>query len=366
MDSNYENTAITDQNKKSLSIHAVYPLFILLFLIAGFTTSGIKGSSKKLNKDGGFSEYNLGSNTSVLIKNINILTESDISSGIKDTIYTDKECWLELRIDQQMLYQHWRDGKIISYPISSGNKFLSRSVESRPGLFAIFHKNEHHQSSQYNNADMYHFMPFNQGIGFHSLNGTGYYSNLGARPSSHGCIRMRHEDAKKLFKDCPLGTIVIAHRGYTARTIGFAPEGYEQNGEISNDEMKYYIAENLQNVLDGNYFLKEKKFFVINPKIIPVSGIYISYDKKIPEIQKVPKSTYYFLTIKDRLSKHKQYDILDSIRSSELLSLDTNIIENTYISESINNEELNLTEKEVIKKYFHNPIGILPYFPPEQ
>ena len=32
--------------------------------------------------------------------------------NIKDTVYTDKETWFELKIDQQMLYQHWRDGHV--------------------------------------------------------------------------------------------------------------------------------------------------------------------------------------------------------------------------------------------------------------
>lgn len=93
-------------------------------------------------------------------KKINILSENDVSVGLKDTVYTDKDTWLELRIDQQMLYQHWRDGKVLKYAISSGNKYLSRSIESRPGLFAIFHKEERHESSQYNNAEMFFLHAF--------------------------------------------------------------------------------------------------------------------------------------------------------------------------------------------------------------
>ena len=71
---------------------------------------------------------------------INILSFEDLSSQVMDTVYTDKDCWLELRIDRQMLYQHWRNGQTESYPISSGNKSLEKGIESRPGLFAIFYK----------------------------------------------------------------------------------------------------------------------------------------------------------------------------------------------------------------------------------
>jgi hypothetical protein len=293
-------------------------------------------------------------------KFINILNEEDLSGRLKDTVYTDKDCWLELRIDQQMLYQHWRDGRTEKYPVSTGNKYLEKGIESRPGLFAIFHKEEHHESTQFNNADMYYFMPFNMGIGFHSLNGTGYYGTLGVAPSSHGCIRMRHQDVRKIFKECPLGTLVLAHRGSTARTVGFAPVGYVNTVSYSKDEMKYLLAENLYNILEGKYFIKERKFFVVDPKIIPTSGIYIGYDRKIPEKQKLPKSTYYYTAITDRTNLYKQKALL----LYEHISPDDTVVVNQTDSVSMN--ELSDVQKDLIKKYFHNPIGILPYFPPDR
>jgi hypothetical protein len=318
----------------------------------------------KSYRDNGFEEITGHTNHFSSFK-INILSEADVSSGIKDTVYTTNNNWLELRIDQQMLYQHWRDGRVLKYPVSSGNKFLDRSIESRPGLFAIFVKTERHESSQYNNAEMFYFMPFNQGIGFHSLNGTGYYGNLGVRPSSHGCIRMRHEDVKKVFGDSPLGTLVLAHRGYTARTVSFAPDGYENPEEMTKDEMKYYLAENLYNILEGNYYMKERKYFVINPKIIPVSGVYLSYDKNIPAKQNFPKSNYMFLNINDRTLMFRAGEILDSVKSSEFTSADKNIINDDAVVNKSNTVH-DLSSAEIIKQYFHNPIGILPYFPPNK
>jgi hypothetical protein len=286
--------------------------------------------------------------------------------GIKDTVYTDKDSWLELRIDQQMLYQHWRNGKITSYPVSSGNKFLDRSIESRPGLFAIFVKEERHESSQYNNAEMFYFMPFNQGIGFHSLNGTGYYGNLGVRPSSHGCIRMRHDDVKRLFKDCAVGTIVLAHRGYTARTIGFAPKDFENKEEFSKDEYKKMLAENLANILNGDYYMKERKFFVVDPKVIPVSGVYISYDRKIPEKQRMNKSTFLYLNNSDLLSMNERHIRINPDDDGKEMK---ELIGDIFINEKDIKKDLQVdyfSDADLIKKYFHNPIGILPYFPPKK
>jgi hypothetical protein len=341
-------------------IFFIFPALLTILICLGLPSN----LDSKPVADSGF--YEFGSNSTHSNFSINILSESDLSTGIKDTVYTDKDCWLELRIDQQMLYQHWRDGKLTKYPISTGNKFLDRSIESRPGLFAIFVKEERHESSQYNNAEMFFFMPFNMGIGFHSLNGTGYYGNLGVRPSSHGCIRMRHEDVKKLFKDCPLGTFVIAHRGYSARTVGFAPKDFVNPEEYSKDEYKKMLSENLANILDGNFYTRERKFFVVDPKVIPVSGVYISYDKKIPEKQKLSKNTYVFKNNADLLStRENSITIKDSDDSKEILDLISDIlIDEKDLKKDVSSDYL--TDAELIKKFFHNPIGILPYFPPNK
>ncbi len=347
--------------RRSSSIFVnLVPLLILGLLFSSFKDNLEKRDSNTVTTY--FKEKPFGINSEFHTSMANILSEEDLSSNIKDTVYTDKDCWLELRIDQQMLYQHWRSGKVQKYPVSTGNKYLSRSIESRPGLFAIFYKNAHHQSTQYNGADMYHFMPFNQGIGFHSLNGTGYYGSLGVAPSSHGCIRMRHDDVAKLFKECELGTLVLAHSGYTARTVGFAPEGYKNEVEYSADEMKQLLAENLYNILEGNYYITSRKFFVINPKIIPTSGIYISYNQKIPSKQKFPKTTFYIDLVSDNLRINDKLPELlpeENLVNSDFFSE----IEISEIkTENQNNEKPDA--KELVNKYFRNPIGILPYFGP--
>jgi hypothetical protein len=296
---------------------------------------------------------------------INILSLSDLASNLIDTVYTDKDCWLELRIDRQMLYQHWRNGQTEKYPVSSGNKYLDKGVESRPGLFAIFFKEVHHQSTQFNNADMYHFMPFNQGIGFHSLDGTGYYGTLGVAPSSHGCIRMRHNDAEKLFKDCPLGTLVLAHRGNTLRTVGFAPEGYSNPEGYTKENYKLMLSKNLYNILEGNYYINERYFFVVDPNAIPKTGVYIAYDGKLPEHQKMPLNSFKIYYDGDRLRSEMILPVTDAFTDSDFVSeIFSDLIDDDH-SESDQNDG-NMTDKELIKEYFNNPIGILPYYGPDK
>lgn len=362
LDSTGEDSILaTDTKKNFILFSTVIPLLFIAFLLLSFTNNSfLKDDNKTVPEI--FVETESPDN----IKNIgkvNILSDKDLSQGLKDTVYTNLDCWLELRPNEQMLYQHWRDGKTVKYPITSGNKFLSKGVEARPGIFAIFYKNPMHKSVQFNDAALYHFMTFNQGIGFHSLAGTGYYQFLGVRPVSHGCIRMRHEDAKKLFSDCPMGTLVLVHRGYTSRTVGFAPKDFKNEKEYTKEEYKLMLAENLLNVLEGKYYKQERHYFVVDPKIIPVSGIYISYDRKIPEKQKLPKNTLRITFRTDRVSVNTDaLEIMDSAQAYNEFALNKFFV-NLYEVKTDNKDLISSTE-DLVKKYFHNPIGILPYFPP--
>lgn len=358
-DENIKSESNKSNNKKVYSV--VFPFLVILLSVFGFIGGKFFDNTNKIKS---YHSEIKGSE----IKNAgkyNILSSEDLSGKIKDTVYTDKECWLELRINEQMLYQHWRNGKIERYPISSGNNKGGdpEALESRPGLFAIFHKEEHHQSSQFNSANMYHFMPFNQGIGFHSIDGTGYYSHLGVRPSSHGCIRMKHEDAKKLFGDCPLGTLVLATKGYSGRTIAFAPENFSNAKDYSKDEYKLMLASNLYNLVNGKYYVEEKERFIVDPKVIPVSGVYTSYDFQIPDKQIIPRSYIAFFEKKDKLNVINTKEILEHENSEEFITLvgnDLNSEEQAGSKKTVNSTD------ELVKKYFNNPIGVLPYFGPKR
>lgn len=334
-------------------------IFILTFIIFGFIGSLTKYNSlnNKQHETKGGEIKNAGK--------LNILSSEDLTVGLKDTVYTDKNNWLELRIDQQMLYQHWRDGRIEKYPVSTGNKSGDpEALESRPGLFAIFVKEEHHISSQFDAANMYHFMPFNQGIGFHSIDGTGYYGHLGVRPSSHGCIRMKHVDAKKLFSDSDYGTLVLASKGYSARAIAFAPEGFKNEREFTKDEYKRMLASNLYYFLNGRYYVEERKKFVVDPKAIPVSGVYSGYDRPFPKKQIIPRSYVAHYEQPDRLNVKSNWDILKEEHSEEFIKLVSNTSETG--EKSSNSNSMGSPTGDLVKQYFNNPIGVLPYFGPKK
>ena len=229
----------------------LFPVFVTLFFAFGFMQVS---SAKEKTRYISYSADESGKKK----QDINfaaLLANDQFSQNLRDTVYTDQDLWLELRIDQQTLYVHHRDGRVVKYPVSTGIPGASKSIESRPGLFAIFIKEEVHLSTQFNNARMNYYMPYNMGIGFHGLPGTGYYGNLGVRPSSHGCIRMRNEDVRVLFGLCKIGTLVLSHKGHSARTVSFAPEGFVNESEYSKEDYIKLMAYNLGSLLEGKYFI---------------------------------------------------------------------------------------------------------------
>ena len=299
-----------------------------------------------------------------------MFSSEEFSQNLRDTVYTDKDKWLELRIDQQKLYVHYRNsGRVKTYLISTGDKNKSKGIESRPGLFAIFYKEELHLSSQFDDAKMFYYMPFNMGIGFHGLAGTGYYGFLGVKPSSHGCIRMRTEDARELFKETEIGTLVLVNRGATARVVAFAPEGFQNEMEYSKEDYNNLFAYNLNSIYEGKYFTSPPKRFIPDSKYIPKYGINIGNPESIPEKQIIPQAVNRYYLKNDLLdSKFDDMKRAGGIRETinESLASELNIPAADLPEKKEGTlSDLGVTEA-MVKKLVYNPIGILPYFPPNK
>jgi hypothetical protein len=292
-----------------------------------------------------------------------LLANEEFSKNLRDTVYTDRDIWLELRIDLQILFVHYRDGRVVQYPVSTGMPWASKSVESRPGIFAIFMKEEVHLSSQFDNARMNYYMPYNMGIGFHGLPGTGYYGNLGVRPSSHGCIRMRNDHVKALFGLCDIGTLVLSHKGYSARTIAFAPEGFRNDMEYAKEDYMKITAYNLGTLIEGRYFLNPPKRIILDGSALPRSGITVASTQLLPSKQILPFSVAEPDIVSDRVEIFKRDKPLVSKEDEAALTGNMLIEESHDTSPELAGLDVN---PERVKKYAHNPLGILPYFPPDR
>lgn len=361
VDDHNENYQEESGPGKASFISFLLPLMLSVYLFLGFANDGYKkkivtrlDKQDTVSEDEGAPKVNFSA----------LLAPEEFSKGLRDTVYTDKDIWLEMRIDEQQLYAHHRDGRIIKYPVSSGNPHASKSVESRPGLFAIFFKTEVHLSSQFNNARMNYFMPYNMGIGFHGLPGTGYYGHLGVRPSSHGCIRMRNEDVKVLFGQCEIGTLVLSHRGKSARVVAFAPEGFKNDVQYTKDDYLNMLAYNMGAIMEGKYFEHPPKRFILDGTVIPKSGINVITTDDIPEKQALPFAVYKIKVLPDKLVYDK-----DAVQPADInASVASQLFEfSGETTTQMPTASANIqADPEMVKKYVHNPIGILPYFPPNR
>lgn len=342
----------------------VFPLLMSVFLFVGFSQDSVL-KEKRIGRNSLDREITEDSKKKEPKINFSaLLAAEEFSKKLRDTVYTKGELWLELRIDLQMLYAHYRDGRTISYPVSTGQPYASKSVESRPGLYAIFLKEEVHLSSQFNNARMNYYMPYNMGIGFHGLPGTGYYGHLGVRPSSHGCIRMRNEDVRVLFKQCDIGTLVLSHKGKSTRTVAFAPEGFENDAEYTKEDYNSMLAYNLASLLEGKYFINPPKRFVLDGTVIPRSGINVSSTDNIPEKQMLP---FAVAKIENRVDRLNYNYAAGNSRIKEIQETEfAQVFENGGQDSTISGNVQLPVDPDMIKKYVYNPIGILPYFPPDR
>ena len=94
------------------------------------------------------------------------------------------------------------EGKMLQSPISSG----STGLVTPAGIYSVVQKNEFHQSNVYEDGNM----PFMQRITW-----TGIAMHAGVlpgQPASHGCVRMPHAFAQRLFPMTDIGLRVIIVR----------------------------------------------------------------------------------------------------------------------------------------------------------
>lgn len=101
-------------------------------------------------------------------------------------------------IPQQKAYV-FDDGELVATsPVSTGK----RGHETPAGTFRILQKAVHHRSNKYANAPMPYMQRLTSyGIALHAGHLPGY-------PASHGCIRLPHSFAKKLYTLTDMGTKV--------------------------------------------------------------------------------------------------------------------------------------------------------------
>lgn len=238
---------------------------------------------------------------------------------LRDTLYLVDTSYLEIRLDQQMIYHHFRSGRIDKYPCSTGNPRIVDGIATRPGIFTIQSKAKKTLSQQFQ-VYLNYWMGFDGGIGFHGLDGRSYYKYLGRRVSSHGCVRISNETGAKLFGQIPTGTVVFVHSGSPARIIAFADSARAADLVPIYNIDRAVLKQRLNAVRDGRWgdtalavrlVLPARKRLresldvgVVDPNLIvqfpiPVLSIPVRPTAQKPQIGAIPPLRYAIVAVED-------------------------------------------------------------------
>jgi hypothetical protein len=239
-----------------------------------------------------------------------------IKEHVVDTVYTDKNSIIEIRLDLQKIFLHKRGLGIDTLLCSSGTTFIQGGMKTNHGIFVVKNKYPVVISKQFNNTKCLNWVGFNYGIGFHALENRGYYWSLGKRASSHGCVRLSQEDAKKLFDEVTIGTPVIVHDLDNARVVSFLPENFTLDTNFTKKELRQILRDRLSLLYQKKYFHKKNIHVVLTDKFVTHDGVEIGNKAKVPEFQNTP-ITFDSSPIKTCIQDHSfvfnHYYIHDSL-----------------------------------------------------
>lgn len=236
---------------------------------------------------------------------INPLLLTDFKS-IRDTLYTLKDHIVEINLITHTGKIKFRNGQIKEFPISGGTKNIEDGIETNQGLFVLHWKSKKQYSVQFDSTALLYWMGFNGGIGFHALNGTGYYKYLGKKNVSHGCIRVSREDGEELFNILEKGTPIVVSNGNQAIEIAFS-NSVESYKHYSYIELRKIIPNRLSSLYNGKYLITKAEKLLIDEENVSATGLSIGNIDNIPTKQLVPANRI-FLT--KQLNEKEKWDII--------------------------------------------------------
>lgn len=151
---------------------------------------------------------------------------------IRDTVYTTDSIYLLVDLQKQNVTVVNRNGSSRSFLISSGTPYVSEGMSTPTGIFTVQYMTPMAISRQFNDARLHNWIGVYGGVGFHGLDGSGYYGHLGKRPSSHGCIRMAREAIKEMYDIVHVGAIIHVRDQEPARVVAFCDPVNPPDGEL--------------------------------------------------------------------------------------------------------------------------------------
>ncbi len=205
---------------------------------------------------------------------------------LRDTVYTTDSLYLDVNLAKQNVTVRFRDGTSRTFLISSGNPAIREGIATPAGLYTIQNMEPMAISKQFNDARLHHWIGIQGGVGFHGLDGSGYYGNLGVRPSSHGCVRMSREEIAQMYNLVHPGALIMVHQGVPARVVAFcAPDDTADavlidSGAVYN---KYLGKEQLHNLYEGKYWSNPQ------PRLVHLARQKFRWGMEIGDAKRIPK-----------------------------------------------------------------------------
>jgi hypothetical protein len=205
---------------------------------------------------------------------------------LRDTVYTTDSVYLEVNLTKQNVTVHRRSGESRTFLVSSGNPYIREGMSTPMGVFTVQNMTPMALSRQFNNARLHHWIGVQGGVGFHGLDGSGYYGYLGVRPSSHGCLRMAREAIKDMYRLVHPGALIMVHGGDPARVVAFCDVRDTIGAELIDSASVFNRAlgkERLQRLMDGRAWLEPA------PRLVHLANQRLRWGMEIGKGSKIPR-----------------------------------------------------------------------------
>ena len=205
---------------------------------------------------------------------------------LRDTVYTTDSVYLEVNLTKQNVTVHRRDGESRTFLISSGNPYIREGMATPMGVFTVQNMTPMALSRQFNNARLHHWIGVQGGVGFHGLDGSGYYGHLGVRPSSHGCLRMAKDAIKTMYGMVHPGAMIMVHYGDPARVVAFCDMRDTVGAELIDSSSVFNRAlgrDRLQALMEGRALIEKQR------RLVHVAGQRLRWGMEIGKAERIPR-----------------------------------------------------------------------------
>lgn len=205
---------------------------------------------------------------------------------LRDTVYTTDSVFLEVNLSKQNVTVHRRGSNTRTFLVSTGNPYIREGMATPSGVFTVQNMTPLALSKQFNNARLHNWIGVQGGVGFHGLDGSGYYGHLGVRPSSHGCLRMSREAIRAMYGMVHPGALIMVHNGDPARVVAFC-EARDTVGAELIDSASVFNRElgkrRLEALMEGRAWIEPQ------PRLVHLGGQRLRWGMSMARSSSIPR-----------------------------------------------------------------------------